>query len=870
MFVNNKEQSKKDNPLSDVTNLRKKAYIRKFPRKNKSKIIENDLLSGCTFIVPNILLFSELSKYKTNFNVVNDSKAIKNKADGQIYLLDFNHTEERAVILKKQCFKSNIIYLCTKALTALLEDEQGAKFKASMLLNDIERCLLFLVGSNGSVKGFNDDMRLMSVSHCITVNFNQYLGQDTMNEYGIIPKLQLEEAVSRHKKIVIAANAGTGKGYVMRELVHSLGRVNEARFIIYVFPTNSITDQQTNDFDNYLPNKEVLKLDGRTKRKSVEEFLLNEGRVILSTFDSLVKIEDFTTNGDVIGESILVVDEYHSLVSDYDFRDRKNFSTVLSYMSRAMKTVLCSATPELIFCESEKLNRHFGYTLIVGNEKLTNEITLKNCVYNTKEGRASVVSKIHELYTQKDKTVLFKLDKKEALKSMILGYRDMGISIEGFWSGDGEKQKHNNKNYTSVCESGILKDSVNWLCFTTLLEAGVSLKFDCSCLVIADNTTATRLVQLATRARFNAKTGINKRLDVILCTSDAKKDNLKGYRGGCYVQHFFSKFSEWQKFKNNSLIGSKSVKTKADQQEFDLILGDELESEVSILGLLHVINKRLDKISIGELFKRVQRLDSRFKIGANIDSNCSQLDEIKNRAENLKADRKTREQKAKLAALADFRTMCDLVAFNTKDNERKERIRKAFNIKFPDKVKALEFGEKYPSIIDCKFANRIIKSVMEIKESCKEVSKSMDTNRALELTLSLAKSDIKGIVSTLNHKIRKKNVKEGTAKTVDVLEDYKVKQIKKAIGKVIKNVKHGRVKEFQLIEYYQKVINKSISTIETDSGIIKVRSLTKAKAKEILLDIFFVEKGTMKVKGKRVTKYKIIEVKQIKKALEML
>lgn len=760
------------------------------------------------------------------------------------------------------CEKNGITYLDT-SYTANELNHQGSS-NISLIKKFGYKALIIAIGTNGKVDGFIDDMKLMGVPHCIDVHFNQYIGEEFANEYGVIPKNQVLSSIKNHDRIIIKSNAGTGKGYIMKELCSSLktgGANHEKEFIIYAFPTNSITDQQYQDFANYLPNEEILKLDGRSKQNDIDAFLAIGGSIILSTFDSIHKIDTFSKSIDVIENSILIIDEYHSLVSDIDFRDKKAFRSILSKMNIAKKTILCSATPELIFCENKKLHRSFGYKLIRGVEKTTNKINIKTLTYKSNKGRGSIVTCIHELYGIDKRKVLFKLDNKSTLSSINGAARGLGIECESFWSGDNEKHKSKNDNYIKVCESGQIDSSVKWLSFTTLLEAGVSLKFDCAALVIMDKTTATRAVQLSTRPRYNANTGINKEIDVILCSSDKEKANVKGYKKGCYVDYFRHILSNWQNYKNRAAIGVDTVSTLSDTEDIKLALGDEMETEVCILGLLHIINKELDSVSNADLIKRICRLDNRFISNKELTTDLDQLDELKQETAQQKLRKEFRKGKALEAAKEDFMTLCDLLAFKTKDVDRKAKIRETFSIKFPDKSKALVFADKYPTVIDCKFTNKIVSDTIKIKEAYKGLGKSISIDEAVNLAIKVESKEISSLLSLVNHKKRKGFVNKGTASTGDKIEYFRLKAIRAKVAAVKKDIERGKVLEFQSMEYYTKHINKVVTNIKTDTGSIKLKPLSKTKIKQILEDIYFIDKQRFREGKKRIFKYKICALK---------
>lgn len=830
-----------------------------------------NLLDNCIFLSDSERIIKALNSKDTRNNICFHYEGFKKDSKFDFYLITEASTKKRNDLLIKWCASNDVTFCDPAQLQRMQTGNPNIKTELLKCFKDnLLESLLFLVGTNGRIRGCEDDMRMMGVPHCMNVYFSQYLGQEDKNKFGVSPKLQIKDAIYNYKKLIIKSNAGTGKGYVMKELSNALDSLG-FRCIIYVFPTNSITDQQYEDFDKFYEGKEgLLRLDARFKAKDYDEFLIDNGRIILATFDSLHKLEILDTVDPIIDESVLVVDEYHSLISDIDFRSKEGFNYVLSAMSRAKYSILCSATPELIFCESDKLNRHFGYKLINGIESVTNEITVKALEYDSKEGQKSIVTYVQENYAHIEGTALFKLDKKESLRTIINGLDRLGLNVGGFWSGDNEEHKTKNDNYNSISKTGLLSTPLDWLVFTTLLEAGVSLKFLCSVLVVADKTNATRLIQLSTRARYNAKTGVNSKLDVIVCKSSASKENVKGYQVGSYTERFASECKVWQKYKNNTISGVDKVRTISDQQDIELILGDENEAEISLLGVLHLINKDLDSISLDETLLRASRMDGRFIIGDKATSDHGELEQIKEEHLISKENRELREVKAIEAVKDDFRTLCDLIAFNSKDVDKKDKIREVLGIVTPDKERALDFAAKHPTVLGCKFVNKIITTTIDLKAAMNAIKKPLSNEKAVELVLTSDTKDIKSIVSTLNHKIRKSNVSKNTASTVDSLEYYKVKSIKAVISKLLKNMKRGTVAEHQLVTYYQKHINKALLKVETKTGAMKLKPISKNKCMCILNDLYFVEKVVSKACKKKVTKIKILELRKVQSALNML
>ena len=102
------------------------------------------------------------------------------------------------------------------------------------------------------------------------------------------------------------------------------------------------------------------------------------------------------------------------------------------------------------------------------------------------------------------------------------------------------------------------------------------------------------------------------------------------------------------------------------------------------------------------------------------------------------------------------------------------------------------------------------------------------------------------------------------------MEYYKVKSIKAVISKLLKNMKRGTVAEHQLLTYYQKHINKALLKVETKTGAMKLKPISKNKCMCILNDLYFVEKVVSKACKKKVTKIKILELRKVQSALNML
>ena len=213
-----------------------------------------------------------------------------------------------------------------------------------------------------------NDRYSIPVKNAFKFPFQQYLSENIENKLFIKPLDFIYRSIIESKKIIIQALAGTGKSTSIVELINNrfdnlvpLG----IRKIIIIEPTTSITKQLWEDIkakhkmtfcasetfytnlstgkDPYPHYNGVGKLYNGARQKE-KEFAIYDSIITVACIDSFNKIPT-----DIIEYSLIIVDEFHQLVNDYDYRNKEAFNLGWEKIQLAKRIVLMSAHPKLLF-----------------------------------------------------------------------------------------------------------------------------------------------------------------------------------------------------------------------------------------------------------------------------------------------------------------------------------------------------------------------------------------------------------------------------------------------------------------------------------------------------------------------------------------
>jgi len=747
--------------------------------------------------------------------------------------------------------KINALYIDTSTICTFL----GYTSLLKLIENkeDFIRFIQIATATNSEIKSYKDDSFSIAVPHCFNVDFAQYLGQAGVNSCGIVPSEFISHVINTKKRVIIQSIAGSGKTTLIQQLVKTCTKDRDRTIIL--LPTTTLTDQQTKDFQQSGLN--VCSLTNTSTKHDLMS--ARDSSIIMCCYDSLKKIQDLIPN------SFLIVDEYHQLSNDIDYRDKKSFRVVSETIKHHHKTLMLSATPNYFFTLDRELSSMFGFTLIKGTPTATGRIIITPITYKGKQ--YDIPSYINETLNDPNGLVLGKYDSKENLENIYTRLNSRGIKTEVFYSSsEKEKRKDKNRAYCSLMETGFInrneQDKIKQVWFTSLLEAGVSIKDEVSLLALTGVKTYQRAVQLINRPRYNATTGTNKNINVWVFKNSEAKEHEQEEQGLNVVDRFKDLLRKYQFVSDikNGLTEyeqADSYKTESDDRVHrDLSYKDLGTYKVCILSILKLINELENTCSIETLLKRVQRFDNRVSIEEHKQVKFNDNSEFKELKEIQKRDKRTANEELFKIAIQDFSMVAQVVAHLSRDSKLKERIRTTLELPLLNKDSILSFLENSNGAFSGREPQRIVKDV------CFLVSRgALSRSQAIEQVIETPKDEIRYKKSSISRKARLKSTVLDRASNNDVLDLAREREITKGIDKLRKNISLGKVKEYLTKSHVLRVINKAILKVgDSEKPIFK--PITEGKAIVTLKDLYHVEQKRIKKKNKKITVFRIVRKKE--------
>ena len=692
--------------------------------------------------------------------------------------------------------------------------------------------------TNGRISAFSDDVFSVPVPHVLQLPFDQYLSEGAGGNLNFV-----HSALSAHKKISLISPAGTGKSTMLALFSQEC----TAEKIIIAVPTITLAKQLAGELQQRLGACIGL-VHGAMGEPELQE--ATAARVIVSVYDGVLKIRFLIPN------SLFVVDEYHQLASERSYR-KKAVRFVFRAAEKAQNLLLLSATPDYL------LSEYLQTKTILCTPQTTNKIILRCVKTSTKRSQlAALIAEKERKTIAAGGTVGIKLDNINQLRGYKEYLENCGFTVEIFTSKDGEHE--NNENYKSIVETGYFKTAPNFLLFTTILEAGVSIKSPMPSIYILDKRDAGKIIQIANRPRYCADTGTNGLVTVTVffsakekgqpqngSTETAKKLSTKLYNNACA---FVKKFSEQQR---NGIAGTeKNRVTYADKDTFVYCHdAEKCDWRVDTLRILDYIRETANSAQTAELLcKRIARLDCRFQCeivgwADYKNENAADID----KARKAEKKRATAEFARLVLAPPSSETLRILVLIAArklkKDKAAQAELLAAFGFSLPSKTDANGKEELRKEIAIFAKANPIafsgfcdlLGTVQRAAFYCAKGEK-IDNAFATAVQTTRRAFRIEKDISAV--KARKKAIKAKTADAKDLKNAEWVNDICAKISVHNRNLRAGRGRDFTA---------ESIKDLV--DGTLKAHNLPPTKSKNeavnSLLPFYEIEKSTPKNKERK-------------------
>ena len=215
-------------------------------------------------------------------------------------------------------------------------------------------------------------------------------------------------------RLVLRAPTGCGKTYTVLRHIAPDHHKKTGGVTVLAVPTVAMAEQIKNEYSDLKP---IVITGNESDLHRLYADAPLDTCVIVSVYDSAARLLD------VISEptTLLVVDEMHKLVCDYDYRTPA-MRTMLRLIKQAPRTLCLSATPELLFHEAP-LN--FTYCDVDVEQK--RPLRFRQCHYDKRE-EAVIDTILTTLNDHPATTVLLNVNSKKLLKRTKILLVKFGLS----------------------------------------------------------------------------------------------------------------------------------------------------------------------------------------------------------------------------------------------------------------------------------------------------------------------------------------------------------------------------------------------------------------------------------------------------------
>ncbi len=310
----------------------------------------------------------------------------------------------------------------------------------------------------------------------------------------------LTNLLDSSSRLVLRAPTGCGKTYtVLRHIAPDHHRKTGGVTVLAV-PTVAMAEQIKNEYRDLKP---IVITGSESDLHRLYAATPLDTCIIVSVYDSAARLLDIISEP----STLLVVDEMHKLVSDYDYRTPA-MRTMLRLIKQAPRTLCLSATPELLFHEAPL---HFTYCDV--NVEQKRPLRFRQHFYDKRE-EAVIDTMLATLDQHPATTILLNVNSKKLLKrtKMLLvkcGIAENDVDIVT------RDTMATSPEYRSATEHSRFTRRV--ILTTNVLDCGVNiLNTERVQVIMLDEKNEDTIIQVANRFRM-ADT-----IDVVLFSSKKK------------------------------------------------------------------------------------------------------------------------------------------------------------------------------------------------------------------------------------------------------------------------------------------------------------------------------------------------------------
>jgi hypothetical protein len=310
----------------------------------------------------------------------------------------------------------------------------------------------------------------------------------------------------RSKKLMVQAPTGAGKTTLIKAMFDDLlSRLNGVERLIFCVPTLAILEQIKADLT--ASNTDFCSLSGSTTNEMWNEAA--HAKIILTTQKQIENIPKTS-----IQTSCLIIDETHTLTNDVSYRYDTCYTAFKA--AQTAKYCLClSATPPAYYS-------NFGFEYLKLDVAQTQKKTVNFIKFEAEKAseRASATLQFIKEKSKEGTVAVFQNDVDSHENYVELLERD-GLKCTIISSKEA-RYKDENPHYQSIVKDGVFDGDVDVVFFTSLLEAGVSIKSNVQNLLCLSKVDTDQLAQIIARFRHTDTT--NSELNIFIASKYDGKD----------------------------------------------------------------------------------------------------------------------------------------------------------------------------------------------------------------------------------------------------------------------------------------------------------------------------------------------------------
>lgn len=813
------------------------------------------------------------------------------------YLLDAE-TKKYALGAKLPFFSKNTYKKAVKGQKAILCDLNMAKtwLKSFNSLNDRfvdtlsikdrtdqSDILKYCVSSFSKIDTFADDPYSIEVLHHQVIETDQYLAQDTPNQYGITPLKELERTLVSSNRNIWAAQAGMGKSYACKSICQNkdlLKKIGVDKTII-LSPTQAISEQQHKDFIKDSINAGLI----NGTMSEAEKFNAMSCPVLIVCYDSLKTVLDYFIDGDIedsfgkiegleraeklkqfLSTCFVVVDEFHQLGIDFSYRNPTAFCLLYDCMSRAKNTLLLSATPQYFFCSG--LHDTLNYDLTVITPTISQIINLKPIVYK-KGSIKDILSFVLDNLKNSNGLVLLKIDNKKTINNFQDWLKSLNIDSVRFTSDAKDKAK---KEYERLIETGritedgehaIVNAKILFAFMTSVLEAGTSITQAVTQMILCDTRSWQKAIQLINRPRYNHKTGVNKTIDVLIFRSENSANSKAITKNGTpnSLAWFKSELEANQAAAARQNEQTEQLKDENDKQDRNVhtryyLSEFTMKYEPSILDCLLRFYEAETNVSFELMLKRIARFDNRVNVLPIeiVDLlGCKELDNIctKNKVNNEIAQIEFNK-----VFEVQYQDIAHVLALQAKNRKFKEDCFQYLKLTPQKRAYTLDWANQNESIFkDFNHTKTTLNNTIKLLAT----DNNMTISNAIKKATECSNTEIKEVITRRVHAKRVRNDQLGNQLSIHAEYNLQEKRaIKSGINKTVQKIKNRNSNEWRTAQQWTETVNNAIAKLKSNNRYKRfAKPITKVKAMSILKTFYEVEKQHKKENKKSVVYFKV-------------